>query len=213
MKTLQQLAQNDPQWSLEEFVQVANNFLPQFLPNQEASSRVQEEVNPRLVRYYTTQGLLDKPLKQGREARYGYRHLLQLLVVRRLLMEGYTSTAITRLVLSKDNAELESLLQGGVKLTVQAANPALAFLEQVQKRASPLPIPATLAPTPQPTSPFSRSSTSNITSWYRLEILPGLEIYVREDFNYPNSHQEQKNLLQMIAHHLLMLATQRRRSS
>ncbi|MBW4520068.1 MAG: MerR family transcriptional regulator [Scytolyngbya sp. HA4215-MV1] len=208
MKTLQQWAQQHPQWSLEEFVHIVNDYLPQFLPTQDAITRVQEEVNPRLVRYYATQGLLDKPLKQGREVRYGYRHLLQLLIVRRLLMEGYTATTITRLVSSKSNTDLESLLQGGVQLTVQTANPALAFLEQVQKRSS-----APSAPAPATKSlPLENTSPPDSTSWQRLEILPGLEIHIREDFSYPNSHQEQQNLLHIIAHHLLSLETQRRHS-
>jgi DNA-binding transcriptional MerR regulator len=215
MKTLQQLARENPQWTLEAFVQVANDCLPQFLPNQEPNARLQEDINPRLVRYYSTQGLIDKPLKHGREVRYGYRHLLQLLLVKRLLMEGYTSTAITRLVLSKDNAAMESLLHGGVELTVQAANPALAFLEHIQQRASSPAPAAPAAMSRNPGSPAVKSipaATGTASAWLRLEILPGLEIHVHENFNYPNSDQEQKNLLQIIAHRLFTLATQRRRS-
>lgn len=216
MKALQHLAQDDSQWSLEEFVQVVNDLLPQFLP-QVDSSRVQEDVNPRLVRHYTTQGLLDKPLKQGREARYIYRHVLQLLVVRRLLTEGYGSSTIANLIALKSNLDLEALLHGGVQLTVQAANPALSFLQQIQQRkqtqtdppktslsrSSVPPAPAAIAPPPSaPASPPLRSSESSVADplrWVRIEILPGLEIHVREDFIAPNSPQEQQNLLDMIA--------------
>jgi DNA-binding transcriptional MerR regulator len=158
MSTLQQIAQADPQWSLEEFVTVANEFLPQFLPQVDLASRVQETVNPRLVRHYTTQGVLDKPLKQGREARYVYRHLLQLLLLRRLLSEGYSAGSLLHLTVGKADQELESLLLGGAQLTVQSANPALAFLAQVRdrtllnslsKKAAPVPPPAA-GPPPAP---------------------------------------------------------------
>ncbi|NEP12542.1 MAG: MerR family transcriptional regulator [Symploca sp. SIO2C1] len=211
MKTLQQLAQSNSRWSLNEFVRVLNGLLPQFLPVQKAHTRVREEVTPRLVRYYTTQGMLDEPLKEGREARYTYRHLLQVLVVRRLLAEGYGASAIDNLATSKDNADLESLLQGGVQLDLTTANPPLGFLQQIKERQS-LPIPPPPATTP------AKSTRANTvaypqaanTNWTRIEILPTLEIHVREDFNYPHSPQEQQNLLQYMAQQLLALSTNRR---
>lgn len=204
MNRLHSIAQTRPQWSLEDFVQVANDLLPQFLPPVSAG-RV-EEVNPRLVRYYTTQQLLEKPLKQGREARYTYRHLLQLLVVRRLLTEGLSVSAIGNLVSTKSDRDLEALLQGGVQLTVEAANPALAFLQQIQSRS------ATPAALPSSANLPDDSTDSASASWMRIEILPGLELHLREDFIYPSSPQEQHNVLQMIAQRLTVL-THRKPSS
>lgn len=223
MSTLQQIAQQDPQWSLEEMVSCANDLLPQFLPHQPATMRVQEEVNPRLVRHYTTQGLVDKPIKVGREARYIYRHLLQLLIVRRLLSDGFNTTTIGQLTTSKSNPELEALLQGGMQLTVEAANPALSFLEQVQKRvertappplaaptAKQLPVPAPpagMAPLmPQP----SMAKPLTASQWVRMEVLPGLELHMSAAFTAPASPQEQDNLLQLIAQTLAHLTAQRR---
>jgi DNA-binding transcriptional MerR regulator len=132
MSTLPQLAPTNPLWSLDDFVQVVNQFLPQFLPEEKSHTRVREEVTPRLVRHYTSLGLLEEPLKVGREARYSYRHLLQVLLVRRLLVEGYGASAIDTLAKSKSNEELEGLLQGGVVLTLTPANPALHFLQNIQ---------------------------------------------------------------------------------
>jgi DNA-binding transcriptional MerR regulator len=224
MNPLQTYATQNPQWSLEEFVRIANQLLPDFLPQLDADSgsapksRVQEEINPRLVRHYTTQGLLDRPLKQGREARYTYRHLLQILVLRRLLTEGYSSSAIEQLTQIKSNSELEALLQGGVQLTVQSANPALAFLQQIQKRqSSPMRAPALPEPMPAPGYPPSAPVLPAPPSvpplhWTRLEILPGLEIHVREDFINPSSAQEQQNLLHRIAQILFSFLSSRKRS-
>ena len=39
-----------------------------------------EVISPRTVRLYATQGLIDRPGKEGRSAVYGHRHLLQLLL-------------------------------------------------------------------------------------------------------------------------------------
>ena len=208
MRTLQHLAREHSTWSLDEFVQVVNQFLPQFLPSQKAHTRVKEEITPRLVRHYTSQGLLDEPIKQGRNAVYTYRHLLQTLVVRRLLAEGYGASAINNLAITQDNQQLEALLQGGIQLSIQPANPALGYLQQIQQRQSGSPtvsiesrkIPfhsrkrsAPPAVTPQP----------NTTRWSRLEILPGLELHIRDDFIAPNSSQEQQNLIHRISQQLL----------
>jgi DNA-binding transcriptional MerR regulator len=207
MNILQQLAKNNPSWSLEEFVEVANNLLPQFLPAQKGNTRVREEVTPRLVRHYTTLGMLDEPLKDGRYAVYTYRHLLQILVVRRLLTEGFGANAIDQLATQKDNTELENLLAGGVQLSVTTANPALAYLQQIQKKQSSVP-PAPVSPAP----PIeSANLKTDATSWIRIEILPGLEIHVREDFSYPNSLSEQQNLLQYIAQKLKDFAIHKRK--
>jgi DNA-binding transcriptional MerR regulator len=215
MLTLQQLAQSNPSWSLDEFVQITNALLPQYLPEERSHTRVREEVTPRLVRHYTTLAMLDEPVKAGRYAVYTYRHLLQMLVVRRLLAEGFGASAIDKLATSKNNAELEALLQGGIQLTVTTANPALAFLQQIQKRPStPTPPQMATAPSVTPAAPPVPNSppTSIPSQWTRLEILPGLEIHIRDDFIYPNSPQEQQNLLQYIGQKLLAIYIKRRSS-
>lgn len=252
MTTLQQISQANSEWDLEAFVQVANDLLPQYLPPAaDTRSRSAEAVNPRLVRYYTTQGVLDRPARQGREARYTYRHLLQLLVVRRLLAEGYSTTAIQPITTEKSDADLEALLQGGIQITVEAANPALAFLQSVKARKAPNSPPPPSPSSPdqpsklfnQPTSSRSASSTGKrsasagdafsdtfgglsnqpdqlnqlnqpepVSRWRRIEILPGLEVQVRDDFVPPSTPQEHENLLQLIAQRLKPLFQSRRSS-
>lgn len=214
MDNLQQVAQRDPIWSLEQLVEVVNTLLPQFLPEAKAHTRVREDMTSRLVRHYTSQGLLDEPSKAGREARYTYRHLLQILVVRRLLVEGYGASAINTLARSKTNAELEALLQGGVHLTLAPSNPALAFLQQIQQR------PTTQASSPPPAPPAVPAHPSQLPSslptashWVRVEIIPGLEIHIRDDFTLPATAQEQQTLLQQILQRLISFTTRQKRST
>jgi DNA-binding transcriptional MerR regulator len=239
MSMLQQIAQQQPEMILNRFVEVTNDLLPQFLPDQSSGNRGQEPVNPRLVRYYTTQGWLDKPLKQGREARYTYRHLLQLLVLRRLLAEGYSASSIGSLIGGQADTALEDILQGGVQLTVEAANPALAFLSQIrdgqgpakgQRRESSPPDrspqrstrPVGGDPCVSPASPVSPVSPKQAApapaappasppqAWTRLEILDGLELHVRQDFAAPATAHERDSLLQLIADHLAHLKSTQR---
>ncbi|MBD2110219.1 MerR family transcriptional regulator [Nodosilinea sp. FACHB-13] len=223
MSTLQQIAQQQPEMVLDRFVEVTNDLLPQFLPDQGSGNRGQEPVNPRLVRHYTTQGWLDKPLKQGREARYTYRHLLQLLVLRRLLAEGYSTSSIGSLIGGQSDAALENILQGGVQIKVEAANPALAFLSQIRDRPAPFStnrsqtrsaLPAfqapSAAPAPAPAAPLPPPVASPPQNWTRLEILDGLELHVRQDFVAPATAHERDSLLQLIANHLAQLQSLQR---
>jgi len=199
MKSLEQLAKISHKWSLSEFVDEVNTLLPRYLPVKKGNTKVRELITPRLVRHYATLGMLDDTHKIGRESRYSYRHLLQLLVVRRLMSEGYGAKAIDNLARSSDNAGLEALLHGGAKLQVTIANPALAFLTEIQKR-SDVPkaasrsagLPISLTP-PHPTT---------ATHWTHTEILPGLELNIGDHFHYPNSSQEQQTLIQHINHTL-----------
>ncbi|MGK7908763.1 MAG: MerR family transcriptional regulator [Synechococcus sp.] len=197
MNTLQQLSQSDAQWSLDEFVELVNRLLPRYLPDSARGSRGQADLNPRLVRHYTSQGLVDKSVKAGKEARYTYRHLLQLLVVRRMMAEGYTAAAIDRFAIQQSNRELEALLEGGVQLTAEVANPALSFLQSLQQEEQSQPSPpAKLRSASSAPQPLAKSQ------WTRLSVLPGLEIHVREDFQVPRTQQERESLLKAIRHHL-----------
>lgn len=56
---------------------------------QEAS-----EGNERLLRHYVSMGVVDKPSREGRDALYGFRHLVQFVAARRLLAEGYSLAKI-----------------------------------------------------------------------------------------------------------------------
>jgi DNA-binding transcriptional MerR regulator len=54
-----------------------------------SNQRVQWVLQPRLIRYYTTLGLLDRPAEmRGRTAFYSRRHLLQVLTIKRLQQIG-----------------------------------------------------------------------------------------------------------------------------
>jgi len=71
-----------------------------------------DKLNERLVRYYVTAGVIDRPDRQGREAMYGFRHLVQLLVARRMSEQGVTLQVIAQHNLETTTAQLElSLFQ------------------------------------------------------------------------------------------------------
>lgn len=218
-------------WSLTDFVDLVNDLLPSYLP-KEATGRVADEVNARLVRHYSTQGLLPEPRKEGREARYLFEHLIAALVVRRLLAEGFGSGAILQVVEGRDQAQLEALLEGRLRIELvpdQAApdpDTRAAFLAAVRRRAGldadaddrepskephlppdAKPVsqvrtqPATLDPTH---APFRESS------WTRIDLLDGLELLVRDDFQLPDNRLGDEQLVQLLKVVLLQLEQKRR---
>jgi DNA-binding transcriptional MerR regulator len=79
-----------------------------------------EKLTERLIRYYTAQGVLDKPDRLGREAAYHFRHLLQLLIARRLVDEGVSLVAISKFNLNKSTDELEQALLNPAKDAAKA---------------------------------------------------------------------------------------------
>jgi len=192
METLVNLSQRDRAWTLEEFVNIANELLPDYLPEVKENQRVKEEINPRLVRQYTSQGLLDEPTRQGKYAIYHYHHLLQILVVRRLLSEGIGLGAIVSIIQTKSNAELENLLRGGIQIEVSPANPALAYLQNLRNPNKTQPS----APSVKQSSPPIAEST--VSNWYHLEVIPGLEIHIDSDFHYPDTPSGKQLLKQKL---------------
>ncbi|MFW6358044.1 MAG: MerR family transcriptional regulator [Chroococcales cyanobacterium] len=190
MNSLAQFSQQNPTWTLEEFVDTANQLLPEYLPEVRENQRVGDEINPRLVRHYTSQGLLAEPQRQGRYAVYHYPHLLQILLVRRLMSKGIGLSAIADLIRNKGNTELENLLTGGgIQIEVSPPNPHLAR-NSAENYLQSLKTPNRTKDTKQP---HIQTST-----WYHLEVIPGLEIHIHSDFHHPETPSEQKFLKQQI---------------
>jgi DNA-binding transcriptional MerR regulator len=161
--------------SLEELVSAANNLLPDVLPNDIADQRLKEELTPRLVRHYASQGSLEEPQKEGREARYTYRHLLQLLALRRLQAEGHRTGAVAPLTSAMSDSELEKLLGGQSQVALtQSSNSALDFLQSLRSGGG------------QPAAGPSVNPVNKETRWVHHKLAPGLKLEIREDFRVPN---------------------------
>lgn len=130
-----------PDWTggIDAFVDTANTWLPRLLPLDRAA-RPKDEVNARLVRHYTTVGLLSLPTREGREARYDRRHLLQLLALRRVMADGLSGKALYSVLSGQDEDGLARLAVEGATLELEAvaASPAssdaLSYLQELKAR-------------------------------------------------------------------------------
>lgn len=106
--------------TLDELVQAAADLLPRIAPSQ-SRYKVRARPDVRTIRYYTSQGLLPKPLgyRSGR-ARYGGPHLIRLLLIKRLQAEHLTLARIrTELADATDATVYKRLTEG-------APDPAVA---------------------------------------------------------------------------------------
>ncbi|WP_243711464.1 MerR family transcriptional regulator [Actinomadura sp. KC216] len=76
----------------------------------QVSGRVRDLPNERLIRWYTTIGLIDPPLgRRGRTALYGPRHLLQLVAVKRRQAIGRSIAEIQVELAAATDATLERI--------------------------------------------------------------------------------------------------------
>ncbi len=81
-------------WTLDELVERVSEALEAEYPGA-PNGRVRDLPDRRAIRWYTTIGLVDKPLgMRGRTALYGPRHLQQLVAIKRRQAEGHTLAQI-----------------------------------------------------------------------------------------------------------------------
>ena len=101
----------DATFSLEELAsEVATQLSARGLLGAATDSRVSAAPDARTVRYYTTLGLLDRPAIVARQARYGQRHLWQLLAVKALQAASQPLAGIQQRLFGRSDAELQALI-------------------------------------------------------------------------------------------------------
>ena len=182
---------------------------------QLAGEQLGEEITPRTVRLYATEGLIDRPGKDGRRAVYGQRHLLQLLLVRSLARRGLSLSAIAPLVVCSDQELQEQWqqLNEGPSTTnnpPEASNEALAYLQSIRDSSAPSTDPASslLSLLGSPLSSRSPSSLrssrtgsrSNASSsrWHRFPLAPGVELHLNESASIPPPGSRREAWLQRL---------------
>ncbi|OLV19663.1 MerR family transcriptional regulator [Deinococcus marmoris] len=201
-------------WSggIEDLVREANRWLARLLPADRAA-RPKDEVNPRLVRHYTTQGLLPAPRREGRDARYARVHLMALLALRRLMADGLGGKALDAALGGKDEAALERLaaegaLEGGEAALVPAENEAMRFIQQLARPVGGMSLSVLV---PHFAMPVERNlsmlrerkslpapAQQTVSQITRAVVRPGLELLIGREFQWPRSEHAQQELLQEI---------------
>ncbi|MEW6745822.1 MAG: MerR family transcriptional regulator [Planctomycetota bacterium] len=112
-------------WTLAELREAVEAALAVGYPGP-PSGRVRAVPDERVIRYYITLGLLDRPLAfRGRTALYGRRHLLQIVAVKRLQAEGVPLSTIQARLAGLSDGELEPLARIGRGELPEGASPSI----------------------------------------------------------------------------------------
>ena len=153
---------------LPELLSRVNRVAASFLPEQDRSGsgagRVKRTFTDRSFRHYQTLGCIDVPEKDGRRSRYGLRHFVQALLVRRLLWQRVPSDQIAGLVAGRSLKDTEKMFLGGVEIVAQEGGKARG-----QWRRS------------NPYLHALRACASNsVSGWIRAALAPGIELHLSD---------------------------------
>jgi DNA-binding transcriptional MerR regulator len=116
----------ETRWTLDELAERVDTALAVDYHGQ-PSGRVRAVPDRRAIRWYTTIGLIDRPVAhRGRTALYGPRHLLQLVAVKRLQAKGLPLVAIQRELAGATDTQLARVahIPAGVRPAATAQPPA-----------------------------------------------------------------------------------------
>lgn len=91
----------------------------------------QGSVNPRLIRDYTQRGILSRPERQGKEAIYNYKHLVELVAARVLLGDGWPLAKVSDYIASAGLDDLVSLAA-----PQNRAKSAMRAIRDIRERSS-----------------------------------------------------------------------------
>jgi len=97
---------NDFQGAADALIAKSHEVAKALNLDQEAA-----EGNERLLRHYVSIGVVDKPSREGRDALYGFRHLMQFVAARRLLAEGFPLAKIAKYTTAVPTDNLMSYLE------------------------------------------------------------------------------------------------------
>jgi len=163
---------------------------------------VTELPDERTVRYYLAEGLVPQAEeKQGTASVFGFRHLLQLLVVKKLQAEGLPIRAIRELVTGKTERQLERLLgvEQGQSPGSSAKGEALGYLESLLRKGPSTPLPGSPPPAARqapPSALLGSPSAAPRETWARVELEPGLELHVSDGYHAPQGEGALRRLSQ-----------------
>lgn len=109
MSTLRTTPSNEARWTLAELTQMVELALARDYSGPR-NKQIRAIPNSRTIRYYTTLGLLDRAAEmRGRTALYSLRHLLQIVAIKRLQLQGLSLTDIQARLVGLPDSRLEDI--------------------------------------------------------------------------------------------------------
>jgi hypothetical protein len=128
------------------------------------------EPNVRVIRDYAQRGIVSRAERQGKEAIYGYRQLLEFVAARALAADGWPLAKVAEHFAHIADAELRNLISGD-----QARNRALAVAQRLRSEAQ-------LAPSGMHGKPSRDSSSPDPADDFRQRAarMSSVQVELRE---------------------------------
>ena len=165
---------------MPQFIAILREQLPQVAPTQ-TKYRVTEMPSERTIRFYTANKLVDKPVaREGAHARYGYRHLLQVMAIKYLQSQYLPLVKIRSLVENISNRDLELLIPEIAPVTAAHRGIARADRTVVENSFLPQSFAFNARQPKHESATVDRTGDEGTTAdtWRRVEIGPGIELHV-----------------------------------
>jgi hypothetical protein len=160
-------------WDVEELVRRAAQALADG-GVRSANGRVTPLPDRRVIRWYATIGLVDRPLaSQGRTARYGPRHLLQVVAIKRRQAEGHTLAEIQVELAGATEATLTRIAQMPADLLVDQAQADQPGAPSPPKPAVPVGAQRRFWTTPPARPPATETPLAGIPLGAAVLLIPG----------------------------------------
>ncbi len=138
-----------------------------------ANGQVRAVPDLRTIRYYTSLGLLDRPLEmRGRTALYGPRHLYQLVAIKRLQAEGKALGEVQSALAGLDDRALARVAQ--VPADALVAEPEEMSADE-SRRAGAF---WSAAPAPVARAERSPSRAARIVHVAKIQLGPGVQLEI-----------------------------------
>jgi hypothetical protein len=172
-------------WTIDQLTEVVRLALETAGYNGQDSKRVRDLPDKRTIRYYTTLGILDRPMEfRGRTAYYGLRHLLQLVAIKRLQARGASLVEVQRSLAGADPQTLVRLAALPEGLEAKLADATLPGAGPPISRPAPAARGAFWAAEPRTPSPDEAAGSGESERSYRpraavvLALSPGVRLVI-----------------------------------
>ena len=166
-------------------------------------------VTVRTIRYYTLEGLLPQPDQTGKFAYYSEEHIARLRLILRLKDSYLPLREIRQTLAALSDEEVRARLEQPLpspapqdlvsqiyKATPGPKSGALDYINHImEQQAGPRPDPQ---PTPPPAPRPSPPTPLQGEPWRRIELLPGLELHIREHSPYSLSEDLLRKIIAFI---------------
>ncbi|MFQ5575166.1 MAG: MerR family transcriptional regulator [Terriglobia bacterium] len=183
-------------FTVEELVLQAAKLVEQ-LVGEQARYNVTQSPDVRTIRFYQSEGVLDKPIKRhGTKAIYGYRHLLQLLAVKRMQADSLPIRLIKEMIRDKDDRALEELILERSKGRGKEAKTTLEYSVLAENIRSSPEFEGLRSPRARYAAgeaDYTRMTAGDADlsekrkEWVRYEVEDGLELSIRDGYRAPES--------------------------